>query len=342
MKTTDLTIIGAGPVGLFAGFYAQLRELDVTTVESLATVGGQITALYPYKKILDVAGFPKIFGQNLIDQLQAQFEQFKQTVRVETTVTGIEQTDEGFLIQTEGEQWLSKTVLLATGRGAFEPRVLPDGIVDATASQRVHYLVTNPEQYRQRKVLIAGGGDTALDWALMLHDAGAQVTLTHRRDNFRALESAVTAVKDSDIKLLMPYSLQNIQVTGDGVQVTFKRSGANEQLVEQFDDVIVAYGFTAGKQTVEDWNLPFEMERQKIVVDQQLATAVPGIFAVGDIAGYPGKAELIATGFGEVPTAVNAIMQYLHPAENVVPLHSSSLAIVDGKIKWRNVNGYKL
>ncbi|MDR3241194.1 MAG: NAD(P)/FAD-dependent oxidoreductase [Lactobacillaceae bacterium] len=333
MKQTDVVIIGAGPVGMFAAFYSGLRELNVTIIESLKTVGGQTSNLYPQKQILDIPGFVKTTGSELIEQLKAQMEQFNHDLRLDTTVTDVRQTADGFeIITSQDEHLLAKAVIVATGKGAFNPRKLPLEVWDGLEEEGVHYFLNDLEDFRDQRVLVAGGGDSAVDMATLLTDVAKEVHLTHRRDNFRAMEHAVTALEQSSVIKQTPYNIDKITKNADGsldVELTMARG--DEQKLLNVDSMMVNYGFLSENKIVAGWSIQPVVERQKFTVKQTMETTIPGVFAVGDVAGYENKAELIATGFGEVPTAVNAIIAKYFPDHQGV-VHSSGLTIKDGKI----------
>lgn len=325
----DVTIVGAGPVGLFTAFYAGLRELDVVLLDSLEMVGGQVASLYPHKQILDIAGFPAITGLALVEQLTQQMTQLPVDVQLNTTVQDIMPNADGFIVKTNQGEFETKKVIMATGGGAFEPRKLPIEIPDSDA---VHYYVSDPARFTNRHVLIAGGGDAALDTALALTDIAKKVTLTHRRANFRALEHTVSQVTASTIDVQTPFNILAVkELDGGNLAVTLEefRGDATQELI--VDDLIINYGFQSDHRELTEWSVHPEQDRQQFVVDRQMMTSVPGIYAVGDIAGYAGKAALMATGFGEGPLAINAIMQQLKP-EDAVPMHSSSVRLENGHV----------
>lgn len=325
----DVTIIGAGPVGLFTAFYAGLRELDVVILDSLEMVGGQVISLYPHKNILDVAGFPAVKGVDLVEQLTNQLQQLPVEVRLNTTVQDIVPQAEGFMVVTNNGDFLTKKVIMATGGGAFEPRTLPIELPDSAA---VHYYVSDPAQFTNRRVLIAGGGDAALETALALESVAAEVRLTHRRSNFRALEHTISQLAASTVIQETPFNIDAVTEQADGrlkvLLAEFRGETTKELIV---DDLVINYGFQSDHRELSDWSIHPAQNRQQFTVNRQMMTTVQGIYAVGDIAGYEGSADLIASGFGEGPIAINAIMRELKPAE-AVPMHSSNLRVENGHI----------
>lgn len=326
----DVTIVGAGPVGLFTAFYAGLRELDVVLLDSLEMVGGQVISLYPHKQILDVAGFPAIKGVKLIEQLTEQVTQLPIDVQLNTTVQDIVPQAEGFLIVTNQGEFTTKKVIMATGGGAFEPRTLP---IDVPESTGIHYYVSDPADFAGHDVLVAGGGDAAVDTALALEEIANEVRLTHRRPNFRALEHSVSQLNDSTVIQETPYNIVAVSEQADGrlhVQLEEFRGETVKELV--VDDLVINYGFQSDHRELTEWSVHPEQNRQQFVVNRQMMTTVDGIYAVGDIAGYEGASDLIASGFGEGPIAINAIMRELKP-EDAVPMHSSNLRVENGHVE---------
>lgn len=324
-KQYDVTIIGGGPAGIFAGFYAGLREASAQLIESLPVLGGQVSALYPEKRILDVAGIPDIQAQHLIDQQLEQFKGFPIDVKTNQTVTNIEPADDGFVITTSSEKSYSKSVVIAVGNGSFSPRPLAIDNVKKFEGKSLFYAITDLNHFKGHRVLIAGGGDSALDEALMLQSVAKEVHLVHRRNEFRALEYTVAQVKDSAIDVQTPYMINAIEKTDNGMLVTVKKMRSDDE-TETFevDDVIVSYGFTSDHKTVDGWNLDLATDHRLFTVNTQMETSVPGIYAIGDSVTYPGKQALIATAYGEAPIAINSIMAKLYP-DRRGPMHSSSI-----------------
>ncbi|MDT6981179.1 NAD(P)/FAD-dependent oxidoreductase [Levilactobacillus zymae] len=325
-ETYDITIIGGGPVGMFAAFYAGMRNAKTQLVESLADLGGQVNALYPEKTILDVAGYPAIQGRDLITAQRQQLAQFPLTVQTGTPVTNLQAIDDGFAVTTTKGVTHSKTVIVAVGNGAFAPRPLNVAhIEDFVARGQVSYSVPDKDQFRGQRVLVAGGGDSAIDQALMLESVAQSVTLLHRRDTFRGLEHMVDVLHQSSVTVKTPYLIRQLAATADGaVDVTIKTVGANTEEHLIVDKLLISYGFTSDYHVIEGWDLAFERDRRLIAVDSTMATSVPGVFAIGDGATYPGKQPLIATGYGEAPIAVHQIMTDYFPDKRG-PVHSTSL-----------------
>lgn len=317
----DITIIGGGPVGLFAAFYANLRESKVKLIDSLDQLGGQPAILYPEKTILDLPGFPSITGQGLTENLIAQLNTFETEICLGETLLEIEhETDHYRLVTSKGEH-LSKTVIIAMGGGAFKAR--PLDIEGAENFDNVHYHVQNMEQFKDKKIAILGGGDSAVDWALAFEKI-ADTTLIHRRDNFRALEHSVTNLKASKVQIKTPYIPHGLEgENGKATHLHVAHSKSKEAHPIEVDHIFVNYGFKSSIGNLKEWGL--ELERNKIVVNTKLETNRPGIYAIGDCCTYPGKAAMIATGFGEAPTAINNAVHFIDPKQKVQPKHSTSM-----------------
>ncbi|WP_425411641.1 NAD(P)/FAD-dependent oxidoreductase [Lacticigenium naphthae] len=329
-KIYDITVIGGGPVGMFTAFYAGLRNAKVKIIETLPVLGGQVSLLYPDKTIYDVAGFPRIKGTDLIEQLEDQMEAFDQTICLEEEVLTVTKTEAGYFeLKTNKDTHYSKTVIVTVGKGAFIPRKLKIPGAEIYETTNLHYLVSNIEQYRNKKVAICGGGDSAVDWALTLKEVAEKVYLVHRRDKFRAHEYPVSLVKNSSVEVLTPYVPTSLSGDRDALEtVTFTKVKSDESLTLDVDYFVVNYGFTSTLGPVKNWGL--NTLKQEIVVNPKMETSVAGIYAAGDIATYEGKIKLIATGFGEAPTAVNHAIHYIHPEMHTQPAQSTSLDFTNG------------
>ncbi|USS88310.1 NAD(P)/FAD-dependent oxidoreductase [Fructilactobacillus hinvesii] len=322
----DITIIGGGPVGMFTGFYAGLREAKVQIIESLEQLGGQVTAQYPEKKILDVAGFAGISGRNLIHNLAEQLATLPEVEqRLNTKVTNVIRHDDYFEIETNHGTSRSRAVILAAGNGSFKPRELRAENAEAETGKHLFYGISDLSRFAGKDVLVAGGGNSAVDMALMLEPVAHQVTLIHRRNEFRGLEKMVHQLEDSSVKIVTPYLIQKLTETGDQLQVEAKRMKTDDDFITlTVDDVVVNYGFIANNKDLQSWTVQPELEHSLVKVNSELESSVPLLFCVGDQATYLGKDTLIATGFGEAPLAVNTIMKRLYP-DRRLPIHSTSL-----------------
>ncbi|WP_274363936.1 NAD(P)/FAD-dependent oxidoreductase [Paenibacillus thermotolerans] len=320
----DIAVIGGGPAGLFAAFYAGMRQASCKIIESMPQLGGQLSALYPEKYIYDVAGFPKVLAQDLIDGLVQQMRQFPVTECLEEKVLKLTKIGERhFEIATNKGTHSAKAVIITAGVGAFEPRKLELPEAGRFEKKNLHYFVSNLEQFRGRKVLISGGGDSAVDWSLMLEPIAEQVTLIHRRDKFRAHEHSVELLMKSKVNVLTPKEITGLRGDDRIESVTIGDVKSGEAFELEVDDVIVNFGFVSSLGPIAEWGL--EIKDNSIVVDTRMETSIPGIFAAGDIATYPGKLKLIIVGFGEAPTAINNAKVYIDPTAKLSPGHSSNM-----------------
>ncbi len=323
-KVYDITIIGAGPVGLFTAFYGGLRQASVKIIESLPHVGGQLSALYPEKYIYDVAGFPKVRAQELVDNLMEQATMFNPDIVLNQSVETVEKLEDGTIkLTTSDEVHYTKTMIITAGNGAFQPRRLNIENAEKYENSNLHYFVQNMNIFKDKQVMICGGGDSAVDWALMLEPIAKKVMLVHRRDKFRAHEHSVEQLKNSSVEILTPYN--PIELIGDEKisKVTLQKVKSDETITVDIDDLIVNYGFISSLGPISNWGL--EIEKNSIVVNTKMETNIEGIYAAGDICTYPGKVKLIASGFGEGPTAVNNAKAYIDPDARVQPKHSTSM-----------------
>ncbi|MED4235328.1 NAD(P)/FAD-dependent oxidoreductase [Priestia megaterium] len=320
----DITIIGGGPTGLFTAFYGGMRQASVKIIESLPQLGGQLSALYPEKYIYDVAGFPKVRAQELVNNLKEQMDQFKPAVALEQAVEKVEKQADGvFRLTTNSEVHYSKTIIITAGNGAFKPRKIELENAEQFEQTNLHYFVDDMNKFKGRKVLVCGGGDSAVDWSLMLEPIAEKVTLTHRRDKFRAHEHSVENLHNSSVDLKTPYV--PVEFVGDDriTQVVLENTKGEEKTVVDVDDVIVNFGFVSSLGPIKEWDL--DLEKNAIVVNSKQETNIPGIYAAGDVCTYDGKVKLIVAGFGEGPTAVNNAKAYIDPKARLQPMHSTSM-----------------
>ncbi|AIQ14279.1 NAD(P)/FAD-dependent oxidoreductase [Paenibacillus durus] len=323
---SDLLIIGGGPAGMFAAFYGGMRQASVTLIESMPQLGGQLATLYPEKYIYDVAGFPKITAQELVDNLSRQMTLFQSDIRLEEKVVSVEKRGERhFVVTTDKAEYHAKAIILTAGVGAFEPRRLELPGAERFEKANLHYFVSDLNVFKNKKVLITGGGDSAVDWALMLEPIAAEVTLIHRRDKFRAHEHSVENLMNSKVRVITPTEISALHGDEFINKVTLSNVMTKETQDIEVDSVIVNFGFFSSLGPISDWGL--QIEGSSIVVDSRMETSIPGIFAAGDITTYPGKLKLIAVGFGEAPTAVNNAKIYIDPEAKLSPGHSSSLKL---------------
>ncbi|MEH7305746.1 NAD(P)/FAD-dependent oxidoreductase [Neobacillus drentensis] len=324
-KVYDITIIGGGPTGLFTAFYGGMRQASVKIIESLPQLGGQLSALYPEKYIYDVAGFPKIRAQELINNLKDQMSKFEPTVALEQSVEKLEKLEDGtFKLTTNKEVHYSKTIIITAGNGAFQPRRLELESAAQYERKNLYYFIEDLNKFAGQKVVVFGGGDSAVDWALMLEPIAEQVSIVHRRDKFRAHEHSVENLFNSKVDVKTPYVPAELIGDESGIkQVVLETVTGDEKVTLDVDAVICNYGFVSSLGPIKEWGL--EIEKNSIVVNSKMETNIPGIYAAGDICTYEGKVKLIACGFGEAPTAVNNAKAFIDPKAKIQPLHSSSM-----------------
>ena len=324
-KIYDVTIIGGGPVGLFTAFYGGMRQASVKIIESLPQLGGQLSALYPEKYIYDVAGFPKVRAQELVNNLKEQMAKFEPTVVLEEAVEELEKQPDGvFKLTTDKGTHFSKTIIITAGNGAFQPRRLE--IEDSIKFEKsnLHYFIDDLNQFAGKKVVVCGGGDSAVDWSLMLEDIAEEVYIVHRRDKFRAHEHSVENLNNSKVNIKTPFI--PVELISDADKITaIVLENATDKSKEtiELDALIVNFGFVSSLGPIKNWGL--NIEKNSIVVNSRMETNIPGIYAAGDICTYDGKVKLIASGFGEAPTAINNAKSYIDPKAKVQPLHSTSM-----------------
>jgi ferredoxin/flavodoxin---NADP+ reductase len=326
METRDLTIIGGGPTGMAAAFRAGMHEISARIIETASQLGGQVTALYPQKKIYDVFGLPEIVGKDLVNNLMKQALQFGAEVRLGESVEGLRFADREKLMEVitdQGSYW-TRTVLLAGGLGLIAPRKHDAKGCDRLEGKGVFYSVGDPELFRGKKVVIVGGGDSALDWALNLRPIAARVTLVHRSQEFAGHASTLREVQQlADFgHLTLHTSTLLTAVHGNGrlEAVTLRNSRGMEHTVEA-QALLPMIGFHVNLGPMERWGLA--LDEKKIVVNSRMETSLPGVFAAGDIITYPGKIKLIATGFAEAAIAVKSAVEYIRPGEKVRLQYSS-------------------
>lgn len=346
MKTTlkthpirDITIIGGGPTGLFALFYAGMRGATAQVVDALPELGGQLTALYPEKYIFDVAGLNKILAKDLVAQLAEQAGQFHKDepfpAHLVQKVVALEEEDGHFVLVTETDRFPTRAVVIAAGIGAFRPRRLPQAAAEPWYGRGVHDLVTDPKQFIDKHVMIIGGGDSAFDWAAQLRHNAASVTLVHRSDRFRAHAATVAEVQDAansnggNVSIHTFHELESI--TGDAAieSVSIRDIKQKTSKAIRTDFVLPMLGYVSDLGTLVEWEL--NIEKDEIIVTPTMETGRPGIYAAGDITTYPGKLKLIACGFSEAAIAVNQAVHWIYPEKKVAPGHSSNMALFGQK-----------
>ena len=318
---TDAVIIGAGPVGLFQVFELGLLEIKAHVIDALPEAGGQCIELYPDKPIYDIPAIPVCTGRELTNNLLKQIEPFGAQFHLGQEVTTLElQADGRFLIGTsQDNHFLSKTVFIAAGVGAFQPRTINLDGIDAFVNKQVFYQIKHPEQFVGKKIVICGGGDAALDWAIHFSNIAASVTLIHRRDDFKASPNSIAKMRE----LCANHQMQLLigQVTGYEaeddlmVKIAFSNLDGVTELIS-LDALLVFYGLSPKLGPIAEWGL--NIDRKQICVDtSKFETSIPGIYAVGDINVYPGKKKLILSGFHEAALAAFAAAAYLNPEKQI-------------------------
>jgi len=320
----DLVVVGSGPVGLYATYYAGFRGMRTAVIDSLPEAGGQISALYPEKLIYDVAGLPAVKGRDLVAGLLDQANSYSPHWLLGQSAQSLERLDDGRLriVTTSGTEVTTTSIVLAAGIGTFSPRPLPAG--GEFVGRGVDYFVTDPSTYVGQHVLVVGGGDSAVDWALTLEPIAESVTLVHRRGQFTAHAASVAQMHASSTTVRTPYVVHALS-GDDHVRRAILRDAASNELLElDCTRVVAALGFTANLGALTGWGL--SIVDRHIEVDSRMSTGVDGIYAAGDVTEYPGKVRLISVGFGEAALAVNNAAVASDPNAQLFPGHSTATA----------------
>ncbi len=331
MYKTDVVVIGAGPVGLFSVFQASMVGLKVHVVDALPMIGGQCAALYPEKPIYDIPAHPKILGAELIENLEKQILPFSPTLHLEQKVTHVTSKDGGFEIITDkGDEIWTKVIFIAAGVGAFGPNRPPLESIESFEGKSVFYLVRERAFFAGKKLIIAGGGDSAVDWTLSLAEVVSHITLVHRRDKFKAHAESLNQLKKLEesgkITLLTPYQLHGL--TGqDGILTSVECMDFEGKILSIPTDILLPfYGLATNLGPITQWGL--QIDRHTIPVDpSSCATSIPGIYAIGDVAHYPGKLKLILCGFSEGAMAAHSARAHIHPGEVFHFEHSTTTGV---------------
>jgi thioredoxin reductase (NADPH) len=320
----DVTIIGAGPTGLFAAYYAGFRGFRTKLIDSQPDLGGQITALYPDKYIYDVAGFPRILGKELVANLVEQAMQYGPTVCLSEEVRTLQRGADGVIeLGTTHGRHHSRAVIITAGIGAFTPKTYKRPELDRYEGRGLYFAVRRKEEFRDKTLLVVGGGDSALDWALNLLPYARSITLIHRRDGFRAHADSVKKLFESPITVKVFYELRALRGDPHVEEAVIVNNRTGQEEVLRVDAVLAFLGLVSNLGPIAQWGL--QLEGDAIVVNTKMETNLPGVYAAGDIATFPGKLKLIATGFGEAATAVNNAATYLDPHASAFPGHSSAI-----------------
>ncbi|ATA92122.1 ferredoxin--NADP(+) reductase [Capnocytophaga canimorsus] len=333
MKQTDIIIIGAGPTGLFAVFEAGLLKLKCHLIDALPQPGGQLAELYPKKPIFDIPGYPSVGAGELIDNLMEQIKQFQPEFTLSETAEKIDKLEDGTFIVTtnKGTQIKGKAVAIAGGLGTFEPRKPEIPNLEAYEEKGVEYFVKNPEQFRGKNIVIAGGGDSALDWSIFLANVAASVTLVHRRNEFRGALDSVEKVQklknEGKINLLTPAEVVEVIGNGKVEAVVVEKEGERQTLPTDY--FIPLFGLVPKLGPIANWGL--EIEKNAIKVNNALdyQTNIEGIYAIGDVNTYPGKLKLILCGFHEATLMCQSVYNRLNPNKKYV-LKYTTVSGVEG------------
>jgi len=322
-EVTDILIIGGGPTGLFTAFYCGMRDASCRIIDSLPELGGQLATLYPEKFIYDVAGFPKILARTLVENLKEQAMAVNPGVYLNQAVKGLHRRDDGlFELTTDKQVHIGKAVIICAGIGVFTPRPLPGEGNQGYEGRGIYYFIDDLQKFRGQNTLVIGGGDSAVDFALMLEGVAKSVILIHRRDEFRAHEESLKKLHASSVDVKTFYELSSVSGDDHISRAVIVNNKTQETLEVEVESIISGLGFSASLGPISEWGL--DIVKNEIVVNTRMETNIPGIYAAGDIVTYPGKVKLIATGFGEAPTAVNNAKTFIDPKAKLSPGHSSS------------------
>jgi ferredoxin/flavodoxin---NADP+ reductase len=325
MKVYDVTIIGGGPVGLFTAFYCGMREMETKIIEFLPYLGGKVSYFYPEKIIRDIGGIPAVTGENLIKQWVEQAQTFNPTIVLNQQVVGMERLADGTfqLTSHNGEKHYTRTIILATGFGTLKSAKLDVENAVKFEGRNLRYGVERLNDFKDKHVLISGGGNSAVDWANELLPIAKHITVVHRRHEFSGLERNISNLRKSVATILTPHVLDALHGRDDLIEsVCVKNIETNDTQVIEVDEVLVNHGFCIDLGPIKGWGLEFEYGNIK--VDNRMQTNIEGIFAAGDVANYPNKLHLIAGGFSEGPTAVNSAKAYIEPEKELKPIYSTT------------------
>ncbi|MFV8335121.1 NAD(P)/FAD-dependent oxidoreductase [Flavobacterium sp. RSP29] len=333
MIKTDILIIGAGPTGLFAVFEAGLLKLKCHILDALPQAGGQLSELYPKKPIYDIPGFPEVLAGDLVDNLMEQIKQFEPGFTLGERAETIEKQEDGSFIVTsnKGKKFHASVVAIAGGLGSFEPRKPLIEDIEFYEDKGVKYFIKNPEKFRDKRVVIAGGGDSALDWSIFLSNIASEVTLIHRRNEFRGALDSVEKVQElknsGKIKMITPAEVVGLNGAEHLESIDIEENGAHRTIPTDY--FIPLFGLTPKLGPIGDWGLDIEKNAIKVNNALDYQTNIPGIFAIGDVNTYPGKLKLILCGFHEATLMCQAAYQIINPGKKYV-LKYTTVSGVDG------------
>jgi thioredoxin reductase (NADPH) len=334
-EVRDVTVIGAGPVGMATAFWAGMREASSRIIDSLPELGGQLTTLYPEKWIFDVPGHPKVLARDLVEMLRVQaLEQFDVPVHLNTTVATISWEGSGedrlVVLHTDRGELRSRTVIVAGGHGAFEPKKLPGYDMTPWEGRGAHYIVGEKSVFEGKRVMIVGGGDSACDWVINLLDTASDILLVHRREGFRAHELTIGQVLEAaqrgEVTLHVPFQIREVYGDGSIERVRLFHSEEEDREIDvEVDAILLQLGFKTALGPLKDWG--FEISKGAIVVDPVMKTSLERVWACGDITTFEGKLKLIATGFGESAIAVAQAVHEIRPETRIQPKYSTNTGV---------------
>jgi thioredoxin reductase len=317
----DIAIIGGGPVGQYAAYYAGLRGMKTKVIDSLPQLGGQLSALYPEKYIYDVAGYAKVYAKDLVENLTEQMMQYEPTMALHQKVINLI-SDGVVTMETEGGQThYAKSVVIACGVGAFMPRKMAAAGIEELEGRGVHYFVNEKSILAGKRLVIVGGGDSAFDWTLNLYDTAKSIMQIHRSDKFKAHEDSISKVKSLPVEFKPFYEVKAVHGEEHVEGVTIFDNRTKEETYVECDELLLNLGFLADLGPIKQWG--FHIVGNTIAVNSKMETNIPAVYGAGDIVDYVGKLKLIATGFGEAAIAVNHAKAFVDPTAKVGPGHSS-------------------
>ncbi len=318
----DIAIIGGGPVGQYAAYYAGLRGMKTEVIDSLPQLGGQLSALYPEKYIFDVAGYAKVYAKDLVDSLTEQMGQYEPSLALDEKVAKLTSQDGLVTMETEGGRMhRARSVVISCGVGAFLPRKIAQAGLDELEGRGIHYFVGDKSSLAGKRLMVVGGGDSAFDWTLNLYDTARSIVQIHRTDKFKAHEDTIAKVMALPIEFLTFHEVKQVHGTEHVEGVTIFDSRTKEEKYYECDELLFNLGFLTDLGPIKSWGL--EIVGNSVAVNSRMETSLPGVYGAGDIVTYDGKLKLIATGFGEAAIAVNHAKAHIDPSAKVGPGHSS-------------------